>query len=60
MGKNYLVSLSPEKNGNKNASIASLYLNPLQLRICEIVAIGTKREDQKINIPKLQFWKTIK
>ncbi len=30
------------KNGNKNASIASLYLNPLQLRICEIVAIGPK------------------
>ena len=30
------------KNGNKNASIASLYLNPLQLRICGIVAIGPK------------------
>ena len=30
------------KNGNKNASICSLYLNPLQLRICEIVAIGPK------------------
>ncbi len=30
------------KNGNKNASIASLYLNPLQLRICDIVAIGPK------------------
>ena len=30
------------KNGNKNASIASLYLDPLQLRICEIVAIGPK------------------
>ena len=33
-----------EKNGNKNASIASLYLNPLQLRICEIVAIGPKEK----------------
>ena len=30
------------KNGNQNASIASLCLNPLQLRICEIVAIGPK------------------
>ena len=32
------------KNGNKNASIASLYLNPLQLRICETVAIGPKEK----------------
>ena len=31
-------------NGNKNAFIASLYLNPLQLRICEIVAIGPKEK----------------
>ncbi len=30
------------KGGNKNASIASLYLNPLQLRIADIVAIGPK------------------
>jgi len=30
------------ENGNKNASIASLFLNPLQLRICEIIAIGPK------------------
>ena len=28
------------KSGNKNASIASLYLNPLQLRIADVVAIG--------------------
>ena len=28
------------KGGNKNASIAALYLNPLQLRIAEIIAIG--------------------
>ena len=28
--------------GNKNASISSLYLNPLQLRIADIVAIGPK------------------
>ncbi len=30
------------KNGDKNASIASLYLNPLQLRIADVVAIGPK------------------
>jgi septum site-determining protein MinC len=28
------------KNGDKNASIASLYLNPLQLRIADVIAIG--------------------
>lgn len=32
------------KNGNKNASIASLCLNPLQLRICGIIAIGPKEK----------------
>ena len=30
------------KNGNKNASIASLYLNPLQLRIADVIAVGPK------------------
>tara|TARA_B100001996_G_C18647285_1_gene587916 strand:- start:552 stop:1214 length:663 start_codon:yes stop_codon:yes gene_type:complete len=30
------------EGGNKNAYIASLYLNPLQLRINEVVAIGPK------------------
>jgi len=30
------------KNGNKNAYIASLYLNPLQLRIADVIAIGPK------------------
>ncbi len=30
------------KGGNKNASITSLYLNPLQLRIADVVAIGPK------------------
>ncbi len=30
------------KCGNKNASIASLYLNPLQLRIANVIAIGPK------------------
>ena len=30
------------KNGNKNASIASFCLNPLQLRIGEVTAIGPK------------------
>ena len=29
-------------SGNKNASIASLYLNPLQLRIADLIAIGPK------------------
>ena len=28
------------KGGNKNASISSLYLNPLQLRIADLIAIG--------------------
>ena len=37
------------KNGNKNASIASLYLNPLQLRICEIAAIGPKEKPKGIH-----------
>jgi len=30
------------KSGNKNASIESLYLNPLQLRIADVIAIGPK------------------
>ena len=30
------------KSGNKNASIASLYLDPLQLRIADVIAIGPK------------------
>ena len=30
------------KNGNKNASISSLYLKPLQLRIADVIAIGPK------------------
>ncbi len=44
------------KNGNKNASITSFYLNPLQLRICEIVAIGPKekRKDQYPEIAILE------
>ena len=29
-------------DGNKKASIASLYLNPLQLRIADVIAIGPK------------------
>jgi len=31
-------------DGNNNASIASLYLNPLQLRIADVVAIGPKEK----------------
>ena len=30
------------KSRNKNASISSLYLNPLQLRIADVIAIGPK------------------
>ncbi len=30
------------KGGDKNASISSLYLNPLQLRIADVIAIGPK------------------
>ena len=30
------------QSGNKEASIASLYLNPLQLRISDVIAIGPK------------------
>ncbi len=53
------------KSGNKHASIASLYLNPLQLRIADVVAIGPKDkpknyypeiaviENQTINIKPL-------
>ena len=47
-GKLLGIALAGE-NGNKNASIASLFLNPLQLRICEIVAIGPKEK------PKHQY-----
>tara|TARA_B100001989_G_C24402719_1_gene395017 strand:- start:45 stop:707 length:663 start_codon:yes stop_codon:yes gene_type:complete len=34
------------KGGNNNASIASLYLNPLQLRIADVIAIGPKDKPQ--------------
>ena len=37
------------KNGDKNSLIASLCLGPLQLRICEVVAIGPKDK------PKYQY-----
>ena len=47
-GKLLGIALAGE-NGNKNASIASLFLSPLQLRICEIVAIGPK------DYPKHQY-----
>ena len=30
------------KGGNKDSSIASLYFNPLQLRIPDVIAIGPK------------------
>tara|TARA_B100001027_G_scaffold187451_1_gene140235 strand:+ start:240 stop:470 length:231 start_codon:yes stop_codon:yes gene_type:complete len=40
------------KSGNKNASTASLYLNPLQLRIADTIDIGPK-DIPKILIQKL-------
>ena len=40
------------KDGNKNASISSLYLNPLQLRIADVVAIGPK-DKPKNNYPEI-------
>ena len=40
------------KGGNNKASIASLYLNPLQLRIADIVAIGPK-EKPKNHYPEI-------
>ncbi len=39
-------------SGNKNASISSLYLNPLQLRIADVIAIGPK-EKPKICYPEI-------
>ena len=40
------------KGGDKNASIASLYLNPLQLRIADVIAIGPK-DKPKNNYPEI-------
>ena len=40
------------KGGNNSASIASLYLNPLQLRIADVVAIGPK-EKPKNHYPEI-------
>ena len=40
------------ENGDKKASIASLWLNPIQLRICEIIAIGPK-ERPKDQYPEI-------
>jgi len=40
------------KSGNKNASIASLYLNPLQLRIADVIAIGPN-DKPKNNYPEI-------
>ena len=40
------------KNGNNNASISSLYLNPLQLRIADVIAIGPK-EKPKNSYPEI-------
>ena len=40
------------EGGNKDASIASLYLNPLQLRISETIAIGPK-DKPKSHYPEI-------
>ena len=40
------------KGGNKNASISSLYLNPIQLRIADVVAIGPN-DKPKNNYPEI-------
>ena len=40
------------ESGNKNASIASLYLNPLQLRIADVIAIGPK-DKPKYSYPEI-------
>ena len=40
------------KQGNSNSCIASLYLNPLQLRIADVIAIGPK-EKPKNSYPEI-------
>ena len=52
-GKLLGIALAGE-GGNKEAIIASLYLNPLQLRISDVVAIGPK-EKPKNFFPELAF-----
>ena len=47
-GKLLGIDLAGE-NGDQNASISSLYLNPLQLRICNIIAMGPQEK------PKHQY-----
>ena len=42
-GKLLGIALAGE-NGDENASISSLYLNPLQLRICNVIAIGPQEK----------------
>ena len=57
-GKLLGIALAGE-NGNKNASIASLFLSPLQLRICEIVAIGPK-DNPKHQYPEVAIMESQK
>ena len=42
------------KDGDKNASIASLYLKPVQLRIADVIAIGPE-EKPKNHYPEIAF-----
>ena len=44
------------EDGDKNALIASLYLNPLQLRICDKIALGPK-EKPKYQYPEIALLK---
>ena len=51
MGELLGIALDCEK-GDKNALISQPYLNPLQLRICNIIAIGSQ-EKQKHQYPEV-------
>ena len=44
------------KGGDDNASISSLYLNPLQLRIAEVIAIGPK-DKPKNHYPEIAVYR---
>ena len=54
-GKLFGIAIAGE-GGDKNTSIASLYLNPLQLRICDIVALGPS-EKPKNEFPEVALLK---
>ena len=43
-GKLLRIAFAGKSGNNNNAYIASLYLNPLQLRIADVIAIGPKNK----------------